>query len=165
MEATGEATTADAAVDRDAGRVLVGVDVAGTALFAVTAVAEAILLDRWSQVLGVAVALALFAAGCAMFLVGYAHAIQRSRTEEISVAGLYLLAGPAVPAPVKRRLAGLLAIQVIVAITTAGFRTFTPLAFGVLVPVFGLGVNGLWTARHGRFAPRRRQMKQNAGHG
>ena len=61
MEATGEATTTDAAVDRDVGRVLVGVDVAGTALFAVTAVAEAILLDRWSQVLGVAVALVLFA--------------------------------------------------------------------------------------------------------
>ena len=28
------------------------------------------------------------------------------------------------------------------------------LAFGVLVPMFGIGANGLWAARHGRYGPR-----------
>jgi hypothetical protein len=48
----------------------------------------------------------------------------------------------------------LLAAQVVVAVATAAARPFTTLAFGVLVPVFGVGLNGLWAARHGRFPPR-----------
>ena len=162
--------------DRAAGERIVLLDVVGTVAFAVTAVLEVVLFRHWTQVLGVTVALALFAIGCAAFLAGYARAIQRSRTEEISVTGLYLLAGPAVPGPVKLRLGLLLAVQVVVALVTAGVRTFTPLAFGVLVPVFGLGLNGLWAARHGRFPPRRVApaapehhseggMEQNADHG
>jgi hypothetical protein len=162
--------------DRAAGERIVLLDVVGTVAFAVTAVLEVVLFRHWTQVLGVTVALALFAIGCAAFLAGYARAIQRSRTEEISVTGLYLLAGPAVPGPVKLRLGLLLAVQVVVALVTAGVRTFTPLAFGVLVPVFGLGLNGLWAARHGWFPPRRATpaasehhsgggMEQNAGHG
>jgi hypothetical protein len=47
-----------------------------------------------------------------------------------------------------------LAIQVVVAVTTASIRPFTTLAFGILVPMFGIGMNGLWAARHGRFGPR-----------
>jgi hypothetical protein len=155
---------------------IVVVDAVGTVVFAVTAVLEVVVFRHWTQVLGVTVALVLFAIGCAAFLAGYARAIQRSRGEEISVTGLYLLAGPAVPGPVKLRLGLLLAVQVVVALVTAGIRTFTPLAFGVLVPVFGLGLNGLWAARHGRFPPRRSVsptpehhseggMEQNADHG
>jgi hypothetical protein len=30
-----------------------------------------------------------------------------------------------------------------------------PLAFGILTPLYGLGIAGLWGARHGTFAPRR----------
>jgi hypothetical protein len=165
----------------DAGRDrIVLVDTIGTVVFTVSAVLEVVVFRHWTQILGVTVALVLFAIGCAAFLAGYARAIQRSRSEEISVTGLYLLAGPAVPGPVKRRLGLLLAVQIVVALVTAGIRTFTPLAFGVLVPVFGLGLNGLWAARHGRFPPRRKQtrptspapehhseggMEQNADHG
>ena len=163
---------------------IVLLDTVGTAMFAGTAILEVVVFRQWTQVLGVTVALVLFAIGCGAFLAGYAYALQRSRTEEISVAGLFLLAGPAVPGPVKLRLGLLLGVQVVVALVTAGIRTFTPLAFGVLVPVFGLGLNGLWAARHGRFPPRpaapvrpRRAapeppqhhteggMEQNAGHG
>jgi hypothetical protein len=158
---------------------IVLLDTVGTVVFGVTAVLEVVVFEHWTQVVGVAVALVLFAVGCAAFLAGYARAIQRSRSEEISVTGLYLLVGPAVPRPVKLRLGLLLAIQVVVALVTAGIRTFTPLAFGVLVPVFGLGLNGLWASRHGRFPPRRSKpppssapehhseggMEQNAGHG
>jgi hypothetical protein len=28
------------------------------------------------------------------------------------------------------------------------------LAFGILVPMFGIGLNGLWAVLHGRFGPR-----------
>jgi hypothetical protein len=170
---------ADQAVDPVAGRAVVLADTVGTALFAGTAILEAVLLRRWTEVLGVAVAMSLFVLGCVAFMVGYARAIQRSRTEELSVTGLFLLVGPAVPSPVKWRLGLLLAAQVAVALVTALARSFTPLAFGILVPVFGIGLNGLWAAQHGRF-PRRvtrpraaaaedhhrgGEMEQNAGHG
>jgi hypothetical protein len=29
-----------------------------------------------------------------------------------------------------------------------------PLAFGVLVPMFGIGMNGAWAARYGSYGPR-----------
>jgi hypothetical protein len=175
VSAASAANDANDADDGRPGRILL-VDTVGTVVFAVTAVLEVVVFRRWTQVLGVTVALVLFSIGCAAFLAGYARAIQRSRSEEISVTGLFLLAGPAVPGPVKLRLGLLLAVQIVVALLTAGIRTFTPLAFGVLVPVFGLGLNGLWAARHGRFPPRRTDsraqghhseggMEQNAGHG
>ena len=40
------------------------------------------------------------------------------------------------------------------AVATAAARPFTPLAFGVLAPMFGLGVMGLWGAKFGTFPPR-----------
>jgi hypothetical protein len=43
---------------------------------------------------------------------------------------------------------------VIVAVVGAALRPFSPLAFGILVPVFGLGCAGLWAAHHGSFGPR-----------
>jgi hypothetical protein len=164
------------AADPDAGRGLVLGDAIGTAVFVATAIVEAILLERWTELVGVTVALVLFAAGCVAFLLAYARAIQRSRHDEIAVASLFLLAGPAVPGPVKAKLGGLLAVQVVVALATAIIRSFSPLAFGVLVPVFGVGLNGLWAARYGAFPPRRArpkrsdhrrggEMGQNADHG
>jgi hypothetical protein len=136
------------------GAAILRADVAGTAVFVLTAVVEAVVLAHWTEVVGVAVALGLFALGCLAFLAGYARAIQRSRADDIDVGSLFLLLGPAVPRHVKRILYGLLAVQVVAAVVTADVRPFTTLAFGVLVPVFGLGLNGLWAARHGRFPPR-----------
>jgi hypothetical protein len=167
---------------------IMAVDTIGTVLFAVTAVVETIVLQRWSEVVGISVALVLFALGCLAFLAGYARAIQRSRSDEIAIANLYLLGGSTAPRRVRRRLNLLLAAQIAVAVVTAAVRPFTTLAFGILVPVFGLGLNGLWAARHGQFpprvvtatAPRRRpaarprapvdpttpdEMEQNADHG
>jgi hypothetical protein len=55
----------------------------------------------------------------------------------------------------------MLAIQVSVALATALARSEsvdgspgTSLAVGILVPMFGLGLNGLWCAFHGVFPPR-----------
>jgi hypothetical protein len=68
----------------------------------------------------------------------------------IGIGGLYFLAGSA-PKKVQAHLMGSLAVEVVVAIFTASVRVFTSLAFGILVPVFGLAMAGLWGARHGVF--------------
>jgi hypothetical protein len=55
---------------------------------------------------------------------------------------------------VRTNLLGALAAQVAVAVLTASVRPYTTLAFGTLVPVYGLGLCGLWAARHGSFGSR-----------
>ena len=84
----------------------------------------------------------------------------RSRREELSVAGLFLLSGSA-PSDVRRLLLGALAVQTAVALATASVRPFTPLAFGVLVPTFGLGLCGLEYCRRRR---KERAAQQRARH-
>ena len=37
-------------------------------------------------------------------------------------------------------------MQLVAGIVTASIRPFTPLAFGTLVWIFGIGMMGLWTA-------------------
>ncbi|MDE0928413.1 MAG: hypothetical protein OSA06_06605 [Acidimicrobiales bacterium] len=105
------------------------------------------------RALGLLVNLGLFLAGCVTFLLAFFRAVGRSRTENIGVGGLYFLAGCA-PQVVRRQLMGALSIQVMVAFTAASFRPFTTVASTVLVPVFGLGLAGLWGSRHGNFGPR-----------
>jgi hypothetical protein len=127
---------------------------AGTAAFASTAGLAAVFSG--AGIVALSVALALFVAGCAAFAAAYARAVGRSRVEEISVLELFLLAGAA-PAGVRRHLLGAVVVQVVVALASAGVRPNTSLAFGILVPVYGLGLAGLWGARHGTFPPRRRK--------
>ncbi len=149
------------------GRLIVRVDVMGTALFSVSSVVAAVVFDGWFKVQGVVVALGLFAVGVVAFLWGYWAAVQRSRRDELAVAELYFLLGAAIPTRVKRVMNSCLGVQTVVSLATALARPTTPadsasgstagstLAFGVLVPVLGLGLNGLWAALHGRFPPRR----------
>jgi hypothetical protein len=97
----------------------------------------------------------LFAAGIALFFWAYAVAVGRSRTDEIGIGGLFFLAGEGTaPAPTKRSLLGALAVQTVVGVAAA-FVDPEPLAAGVLVPLYGLALTGLYGARHGRFGPRR----------
>jgi len=146
-----------------AGDVVVRADLAGTALFAVTAsLAAAFFTTAWQWIAAVT-ALALFAAGVFAFLWSYYNAVQRSRTEEVTVSQLYVLLGPAIPAPVRRTMLAALLVQVVVALATALARLDGPdgrpgssLALGFLVPMFGFGMNGLWAAYHATFPPRRR---------
>lgn len=126
----------------------------GTAAFVVTAVAA--VANRAAIIPAAAVALGLFAAGIGIFFWAYAIAVARSRTDAIGIGGLFFLAGTeTAPKPVRRALLAALGAQVVVALGTAAARPFTTLAFGVLVPLFGLALTGLWGARHGRFGPRR----------
>ena len=157
------------------GRRIIQADIAGTALFTVVTVVEVVVM-AWMRPVAVAVDLGLFAIGCATFLGSYAIALNRSRSHEIGVASLYLLTNKVAPTPVRWRLWGALAVQCVVAVTAASVRPFTTAAFSVLVPMFGLGLNGLWAARHGTFGPRivpakatdteaETEMEQNATHG
>lgn len=147
--------------DRRLGRI-VRIDAVATAGFTLTAVLAATFFDQPWTTMAVVVSLACFAGGIVAFLWGYAVAVQRSRVDDISVAAMYFLVDGAAPRRTARLLNGLLAAQTLVGLVTALARPSTEgkagstLAFGILVPVLGLGLNGLWAARHGTFRPRRR---------
>jgi hypothetical protein len=91
---------------------------------------------------------------------GYFSAVQRSRYDEISVAGLFLLLDKVADRSTTLKMNTALAVQTIVGLTGAIVRGSTDgkpgstLAFGVLVPLLGLGLNGMWASKHGVFAPR-----------
>ncbi len=141
---------------------LVRANLAGTALFlAALAFAIPFRSHRPGQVLIVVVSLVLFAAGIASSLWAYTTALERSRSEEVGVANLYLLSGDTAPKPVKRAMSWALAVQVIAALMGASVgvaglqeNQLNALAFGVLVPMFGIGMNGAWAARYGSYGPR-----------
>lgn len=97
--------------------------------------------------------LILFALGTLAFVRTLLTAAQRSRTEELSVAGIWFLSGSA-PADVRAWLLACLGAQVVIALAAAFARPYSAVAFGVLVPMFGLGLAGLWAVRSGTFPPR-----------
>lgn len=130
----------------------------GTIAFTVTAVAGVIAPSVFRYP-ALVVALALFAAGLVAFVVAYAKAVSRSRYDEVTTPGVFFLSGSA-PSAVRRFFLVLLAVQVVVAVATASIRPFTSLAFGILVPTFGLGLMALWGARHGSFGPRRADRRR-----
>ena len=122
-------------------------------MFSVTAIAAAIAPDTFKPV-ALVVAIALFAGGCAIFLWAFLLVAARSRTDLMQQAQIWFLTGSPTPAAVRKSLLGALAVQVAVGLATAGARPYTSLAAGVLVPMWGLGLCGLWAARHGDFPPR-----------
>jgi len=141
---------------------LVRANLAGTGLFLVAlAFAIPFRTHRPAQVLVVVVSLVLFAGGIATSLWAYTTALERSRSEEVGVANLFLLSGETAPKPVKRAMSWALAVQVVAALIgasvgVAGLKEnqLNALAFGVLVPMFGIGINGAWAARYGSYGPR-----------
>lgn len=142
------------------GRVIVAADAVLTGVFVATALLAAAVFDEPWKSVAVAVDIACFAVGVVAFLWGYWNAVQRSREEEIGVAALYFLLDGIAPRVVMVRMNGLLVVQVVCGIATAAWRGSTggkpgsTLAFGILVPMLGLGLNGLWGAFHGMFGPR-----------
>lgn len=135
----------------------------GTAVFVVTAVAAAIVSPGSTVAststsavgrLAVIVAAALFVAGCVIFLWAFFVMAGRSRTVRVDLAQVWFLTGPPTPPPVRRSLLGALGVEVVAGLATAGVRPYTGLAAGVLVPMYGLALCGLWAARHADFEPR-----------
>ena len=143
------------------GELIVRVNVFGTVIFVATAAFAAAAFTTTAQWIGASTAMALFAVGVFAFLWGFWNAVQRSRDEEVSVTQLYLLLGAGTPKEVRRKMLLLLLIQVVAALGTAIWRIDGPdgspgssLAVGLLVPMFGLGLNGLWAAYHADFGKR-----------
>ncbi len=164
--------------DHRAGDVIVRADVVGTVVFAVTAAYAAIVFSTTAQWIGAVTAMTLFAIGVFAFLWSFWNAVQRSRAEEISVTQVYLLVGSPTPPRVRRVMLTMLLVQTVVALVTAFARANdedgspgTSLAVGILVPMFGMGLNGLWAAFHGNFPPRDdvvpddHSIDQNGDHG
>jgi hypothetical protein len=124
---------------------------AGTALLAVTAVGDVVTASlKWPAFV---VAVAMFVVGTGVFVGALVIAAGRSRREEIGMGGLFFLQGSA-GRDVQVRLLGSLGVQVVIAFATASAKPYTTLAFGILAPMYGLGLAGLWAARHGTFGPR-----------
>ena len=132
---------------------VVRASMAGTLVFALAAILAAATAADPLVVAAVVIDVLLFVAGCATFVVTLVRAAGRSRTEAVTLSGIWWLAGSA-PADVRRMLLGALAVQVVVALATSSARPFTGLAFGILVPTYGLGLVGLWAVRLGVFPPR-----------
>lgn len=122
-----------------------------TGVFAVATLVAVLIED--ARPLAAVVASALFAAGCGAYLLGYAQVVRRSRTEQIEIGAFVFLSGSAPPS-VRRLLLGCTAGQTVIAVAGAALRPFTLLAFGILAPMFGLGVQALWAARYGTFPAR-----------
>lgn len=151
-------------MDDMTGSPIVKVNTALTAIFVVTAVlATAIFSQPWKTI-AVVVSVGCFSVGVVAFLWGYWSAVQRSRRDDISVAALYFLIDNCAPAKLARQMNVLLGCQVVCGVATALARSHTDgkpgstLAFGILVPMMGLGLNGLWGSLHGSFRPRPTQQ-------
>jgi hypothetical protein len=148
--------------DARLGAGLVRLDVVGTAAFVVVlAIGVPLRDERPAQILVGATSMVLFAIGAVGCLWAYVSALERSRVDEIGVANLYLLTGRTAPPRIKRLMSLLLAVQVVVSLAAAIIGAVglegsqvNAMAFGILVPMFGLACNALWAVRHGRFGPR-----------
>lgn len=132
---------------------IVGASWGGTIVFTVASVLSVVAPRPFSGV-SFAVSVTLFVGGCVVFVAAFARAVSRSRTDDITIAMLFFLMGDGTPKSVQRRLLTSLALEVIVAISAAAARPFTTQAAGVLAPMWGVSLCGLWAARHGRFEPR-----------
>jgi hypothetical protein len=131
---------------------IVALTLAGTALFVLAGVLAAIFMGTF-MVAYVAISLLEFAFGMLVFALAFLRAVDRSRSETIGVGGLFFGAGSA-PRQVRIRLIGSLVVQTVASIAIASTHLYTALAFGVVAPMWSLGLTGLWVAAYGSFPPR-----------
>jgi hypothetical protein len=128
------------------GHRIVAASLAGTAVFAVTAVPAVAGLDNLKLAAAI-VSLVQFVAAIPLSLVALARAALRTARQEdrITVGGLFFLQGSA-PRPVRRLLIGSLLASLVVTVGTVSGEPF-----GVLQPVWPLALCAWWAARHGTF--------------
>ena len=137
----------------DPGAGLVKLAIGGTAALVATSVAAAAAPATFGSVHAV-LSVVLFVVGTGAMLWAYGLGVARSRTELVGISGLFLLAEGAAPRSVRRTLRGATAVQVVAVVAAASIRPYTEVAFGILAPMFGLGLMGLWAGRYGTFPPR-----------
>lgn len=133
-----------------AGARIITLDAAGTVALLAATVLAALAEGQVADVVNLAVSSVLFLGGCVAFGYGFLRAAGRSRTEVVDLAGLFYLTGSG-PADVRRKLLGLWFAQI--AVATASVAVVRP-PFGVMAPVWGIGLLSVWGARHGAFPAR-----------
>jgi hypothetical protein len=128
------------------GHRIVEASLAGTALFAATALPAAAGVEVF-QAPAAVLSLVLFVASIPLALEALARAAVRTARQEdrIAVGSLFFLQGSA-PRPVRRLLLGSLVGSLVVSVLSAAREPF-----GILEPVFPLALCAQWAARHGTF--------------
>jgi len=136
----------------------VAASLAGTALFAVTAVPAAAGVDAL-KLAAAAVGLAEFVVAIPLALLALARAAVRTARQEdrITVGGLFFLQGSA-PKPIKRTFLWMSLVCLAIAVGTLAWEPF-----GVLVPMLPVGLAGVWAARYGVFPPRQAGQPRRRG--
>jgi hypothetical protein len=131
------------------GRVIIGSSWAGNVAFLVTAVPATLGVTALEDP-AIVVALVLFFASLVVWVWALLVAIARTaQGDDVAVTTLFLIEGQ-VPGRVRGLLYGSLAVCLGITVATAVANPFS-----VLVPMYPLGLIGLWGARHGTFPPRR----------
>jgi hypothetical protein len=99
---------------------------------------------------------ALFAIGTGALLWAYALGVSRSRAVVVTLVGLFFLGGGAAPPEIAKRFRIALAVEVVAVVAAAVPRAGTEsiVAFGVLAPMFGLGLMAVYGGRFGVFPAR-----------
>jgi hypothetical protein len=132
---------------------LVRLATAGAGAMVATSAAAAVAPDAFA-IVHVGLSVVLFVAGTGALLWAYALGVSRSRTEVVDIPGLFLLAGTVAPPATRRAFHVALGIQIVAVVAAAAVRPFTDVAFGILAPMFGLGLMALWGGRHAAFPAR-----------
>ena len=133
-----------------AGPGIVRADMVGTAAFVLVTMITSLVENGITDLANLVISSMLFLGGCVAFGIGFVRAANRSRTEVVDLAGLFYLTGSA-PKPVRRLLMGLWFAQIGIAIVSV-FTVSPP--FGVMAPVWGIGILTLWSSRHATFPKR-----------
>lgn len=134
----------------DAGRAIVQADLIGTAVLAAVSLITAVLPSNATEIATLIVSLVLLLGGCVAFAMGFFGAAERSRYEVLDLAGVYYLTGSA-PEPIRQRMLRLWFAQIAIAAASAPF-VHPP--FAILAVLWGIGLNALWSSRHGAFPDR-----------
>ena len=132
---------------------LVNLVFAGTGALAGTSLASSVLPDTFGVVHAILAGI-LFAVGTGALLWAYALGVSRSRAVVVTLGGLFFLSGGVVPTDVRRRFRVALAVQAVVVVAAAvvTFSRSPWVPFGVLAPMFGLGLMSVYGGRYGAFA-------------
>lgn len=138
---------------RPPGTGIVNLTLIGTSLVVGTSAAGALAPDTFGLVHAV-VSCVLFAVGTGAFLWAYALGVSRSRSDLVSIPGLFFLGGDTAPADVRRRFRLALAVETVAVVAAATVRPYTVVAFGILAPMFAMGLMGVWGGRYGTFPSR-----------
>lgn len=135
------------------GTALVNATFVGTGLLVGTSAAAAVAPDTFGLVHAV-LSCVLFAVGTGGLLWAYALGVSRSRADLVSIPGLFFLSGGAAPAGVRRPFRVALAVEVVAVVVAASIRPYSEVAFGILAPMYAMGLMGTWGGRYGTFPPR-----------